>query len=381
MPPKVPTNQTKTNTRRLALVICNGSFPEVPNYLLGPAKDAVLLDATLSDPETCRFAVRCLVDQGLLAVRREIARICADASEEDTLLIYYSGNGFLGEGSLYLMVSDSDRELLHATALDAEFVLAQLRRSSCRKIILLIDCCHAGAFFNNNRGIPDGLYAITSCGAEEICRDTPEGGVFTLALVAGLRGAAADRDGDGKVSIDELHEFIKEHLRSIEAPQMPQKWVWNVPEPIAIANVPRHVFLSYAREDKAAIERLAEALKAEGLSVWIDLEGIRSGNWQKRVTEGLNFARALVVLLTKHSLASDAVKNEIGFAARRGVPILPIQTKDLQENDLPDWYALEFIDLHRHTINMRRYLEGVRALAAAIRTSRRSKIQGVRTGA
>jgi len=186
--------------RRLALLICNGNFPEVPNYkLLGPAKDAKLLKAVLSDAGTCRFNVCSLVDRGLLEVRREIARICADASGSDTLLIYYSGNGFPGhDGSLYLLVADSDGEYPHATALDAEFILSQLRESKCRRIVLVVDGCHAGAFFTHNRGIPNGLYAITSCGADETCVDTPDGGAFTLALCAGLRNAAADTDGDGR---------------------------------------------------------------------------------------------------------------------------------------------------------------------------------------
>jgi uncharacterized caspase-like protein len=155
--------------RRLALLICNGASIGIPDHsLAGPAKDAKLLEAILSDSDTCRFSVCALVDRGLLEVRRELARVCADASERDTLLIYYSGSGFPGQdGSLYLIVADSDREYPQATALDAEFILSQLRNSKCRRIILMIDGCYSGAFFAHNRGIPNGLYAITSCGADE----------------------------------------------------------------------------------------------------------------------------------------------------------------------------------------------------------------------
>jgi hypothetical protein len=138
----------------------------------------------------------------------------------------------------------------------------------------MIDTCHAGSFFNNNRGIPNGLYAITSCGAEELCEETPEGGAFSLALCAGLRDAAADTDGDGLVSIDELHEYVKQKVRADGHEGTPQKWEWNVTEPIFVTTVPRHVFLSYAREDMTEADRLAQALQAEGLAVWIDREGI-----------------------------------------------------------------------------------------------------------
>ena len=255
--------------KRLALLICNGTFPNIPEYqLVGPAKDASTLDGILSDSETCQFQVRKVVDGGLHEVRLEIARICADADVEDTIVIYYSGNGVTGkDGSFYLMVSDTEREYPFATGLDAEFILSQLRDSRCRSV-LLIDGCHSGAFFAQNRGVPNGLYAITSCGAEELCADTQEGGAFTLALAQGLRHAAADGDGDGRVSIDELHEFVKQRLSAQGHQGTPQKWVWNVPEPIYLATAPSPVFLSYAREDTAAAA--ACSCTASGRSVSVD---------------------------------------------------------------------------------------------------------------
>lgn len=354
--------------RRLALLICNGTFDNMPQYRLrGPTKDAELLEAVLSDPETCRFGVSRLLDGKLIEVRREIARLCADATEADTLLIYYSGNGMRGsDGSLYLFVADSDANYPDATALDAEFILSRLRGSKCRRIILIVDGCHAGAFFANNRGIPNGLYAITACAEDELCYDTPEGGAFSLALCAGLRDAAADRDGDGLVSIDELHEYVKRELRERGYGGTPQKWVWNVPEPIFVTAVPRHVFVSYAREDMAEVDRLAAALQARGLPVWIDRKGIRSGNWKERVTDGLRRARAVVVLLTPTSFASEPVRKELGFAAKKRVPIIPVQLGQMPDDQMPDWFTLDYDELHRHVIDAERYEEGVKELTEAI---------------
>lgn len=359
--------------RRLALLICNGAFANIPHYqLAGPAKDAKLLESVLSDQDTCRFSVTTLVDRGLLEVRREIARVCADASEADTLLLYYSGNGLKGaDGSLYLLVTDSDGDYPDATALDADFILSQLRGSRCRRIILIVDGCYAGAFFAHNRGIPNGLYAITACGADEYCSDTPEGGAFSLALCAGLRDGAADRDGDGLVSIDELHEYVKRALLDGGHAGTPQKWVWNVPEPIFVTAVPRHVFLSYAREDMAEVDRLAKGLQAGGLSVWIDRKGVQSGNWKERVTDGLNRARAVVVLLTASSFASAAVRKELTFAAKKNVPIIPVQLAEIPGKLVPDWFTLDYDELHRHVIDAEQYDEGVEGLVSAICNLRR----------
>lgn len=351
------------------MLICNGDFKHMAQYtsLAGPAKDAKLLEAVLSDQETCRFSVTTLVDRGLLEVRREIARICADASDADTLLIYYSGSGLKGtDGSLYLLVSDSDGDYPDATALDSDFILSQLRNSKCRRLILIVDGCYAGAFFAQNRGIPNGLYAITSCGSDEMCADTAEGGAFSLALCAGLRDGAADRDGDGLVSIDELHEYVKRALSEGGYGGTPQKWVWNVPGSIFVTAVPRHVFLSYARDDMAEVDRLAKGLQAGGLSVWIDRKGVQSGNWKERVTDGLNRARAVVVLLTASSFASAAVRKELTFAAKKGVPIIPVQLGEIPDSLVPDWFTLDYDELHRHVIDAKQYDDGLTGLVSAI---------------
>lgn len=365
----------KCEGKRIALLICNGTFSEIPDYHLpGPAKDAQLLDDILSDSETCQFEVRKLVDKGLREVRLEIARVCSRTNNEDTLLIYYSGNGLTGkDGCFYLLVADSEREYPFATALDAEFVLSQLRNSQCRKIVLLIDGCQSGAFFANNRGVPDGLYAITSCGADEMCADTPEGGAFTVALVAGLRNAAADENGDGKVSIDELHDFVKQRLRAEGHEGTPQKWVWNVPEPIYLAITPSPIFFSYAREDIAVADEIVRGLETEGLSVWIDRQDIISGSWKERVTEGLRQARAMIVLLTLNSLSSSAVRKELAFAAKKHVPIIPVQLEDINEDSVPDWYTLDYDELHRHTLDAKNLQNGVKKLATAIRAVRRNE--------
>jgi hypothetical protein len=168
------------------------------------------------------------------------------------------------------------------------------------------------------------------------------------------------------VSIDELHEFVKRKLRADGHLGTPQKWVWNVPEPIFITAVPRHVFLSYAREDMADVDRLAHGLEAAGLSVWIDRKSVQSGNWKERVTHGLNRARAVVVLVTSTSLSSPAVRKELAFAARKNVHIIPVELEPIPDTLVPDWFTLDYDELHRHAIDATRFDEGVQNLVAAI---------------
>ena len=51
----------------------------------------------------------------------------------------------------------------------------------------------------------------------------PQPSIFTKAIAQGLATGEADRDRDGRVSIDELYDYAVEALREQEAPQTPTK--------------------------------------------------------------------------------------------------------------------------------------------------------------
>lgn len=358
--------------RKRALLICNGKFKFRPDELIGVRMDYQTMTEVLGRQDIGDFEVEGLLERGLVEVRTAIARVCRESADEDTLLIYYSGSSFKGDdGNFYLPVADSDKDYPDAGAIDSEFMLSCLRNSRSRRIILLIDGCHSGGFFENNRGIPDGMYAITACAADQSTLDTPNGGMFTQALIEGMQQAATDVDGDGFISIDELHDFVKKKFTDQALDSTPQKWVWNVRDQIHIAKAQARVFLSYCREDVKVAKKLQEALQGNQVPVWLDLEGIRSGDWRDRVTKGLNQARAMVFLMTTTSLKADAVKNELTFAAEKGVPIIPVVAGTLAKIELPDWYLLEYGKVHCHelsgTINKIR----VKGLVQAIRECRR----------
>ena len=351
--------------RRLALLICNGEFPLKPQWNLpGVAKDAEKIRDVLVHPDLCGFEVSTVLNGGLVEVRREIAKLCASAQEHDTVLIYYSGQGACDyEQRLHLLVADSDAEHYLATGLEPNFILDQLRKADCRSVVLVVDACHAGAFFTGNRGIPNGLYAVTSCGTNQIAHETREGGAFSLAVVEGLRGGAADRDGDGRVTIEELHAYVQKRVAAEYSEQTPQKWEWNVPGPIYMTSAQRPVFLSYSRDDSPAAIALKTALEAEGLKIWMDTDSIRSGDWKDRIFEGLDDARAFLLLMTASSLGSEVVKKEVALAARKKVPLIPVQ---IGEPDIPTWFDFDYGHLHRYFLNPEDSAPAVEGLRNAI---------------
>jgi adenylate cyclase len=78
------------------------------------------------------------------------------------------------------------------------------------------------------------------------------------------------------------------------------------------------VFISYAHDDRAVARRVADALKAEQLSVWID-DALRSGEAYDQVIEdAVRGAAAVVVLWSKKSVDSRWVRAEATLADRNG---------------------------------------------------------------
>lgn len=334
------------------MLICNGRFESVWHEIYGVAKDAERLSQALADTARCGFAVECLLDKGLLEVRVAIARACAASGEDDTLFLYYGGVGIVdNEGCLQLPVWDSVEDQLQATSVEAEFVLSQMRASKCRRFVLVVDGCHSGAFFRRNRGIPDGMVAITSCREDEYARDTIEGGTFTTALLHALSDPAADKNHDGVVTVDEAFDYVQAYLAK-EAPEMhPQKWVWNLEDPIPLVRSTLRVFLSYSTKDEPIADRLVCELAQRGIAVWRDVTGVAGGSdWVESILAGLSSSRAVLFLLTQHSADSEWVRRELTFAtSKRKIPILPISAGPV---DPPDWFALQFDNIQRQQFDL-----------------------------
>ncbi len=322
----------ESRPRRIALLIGNARVrnSEGKGYALdlpGIDKDLAGLSEVLGDREYGGFEIVSLMGPTLIEVRREIARVADSLRSEDTLLIYYSGTSTLGRDQLlYLPVSDSDVNFLEATCLDSEYVLSVLRRCNSRRQVLLIDGCHSGAFFVNNRGIPDGFCAITACGANELSYGDADGGFFTRLLVEGLRGATADADGDGVVTTDELFRYVLPRAQTQSSPTTPQMWSWNLPEPIALVHVRQRVFVSYRRADAAVADGLLKRLESAGYGVWLDRSDIGGGSrWREEIEQALQQADAVVFLISQPALESDEVYRELARAIELGKAIVPLR--------------------------------------------------------
>jgi hypothetical protein len=87
----------------------------------------------------------------------------------------------------------------------------------------------------------------------------------------------------------------------------------------------RLTFISYSRANKDFALELARELRSSGFLIWLDQLDIPTGaRWDDEVEKALNQCEIFLVILTPRSIASNNVKDEIGYAIDSNKRILPV---------------------------------------------------------
>ena len=87
----------------------------------------------------------------------------------------------------------------------------------------------------------------------------------------------------------------------------------------------RRIFVSYSRVNKEFVLGLAKELKKSGFPIWLDQLDIPTGaRWDEELEKALRECEMFMVILSPNSIASENVKDEIGYAIEHGKRILPI---------------------------------------------------------
>jgi Caspase domain len=243
---------------RAALVVAAHEF-EDPRFqrLRSPAQDVDALAEVLGDPGIGGFTVQSVVNQPNGVVQRELERFFSTRKPDDLLLVYFSCHGVKDStGRLYFATTNTAFDLLRSTGVPASFVSEQMELTRSKRIVVLLDCCYSGAFLQGFRARGDdsvsvsqlegrGRAVITASRsteyafeADQLTSANAQPSVFTGAVVEGLATGAADRNGDGIVTVDELYDFVYDNVRGKVAGQTPGRWV-NLEGELAVARNPR----------------------------------------------------------------------------------------------------------------------------------------------
>ena len=246
---------------KLALIIGNSHYQD-PNLakLVAPGEDVNDLAVVLRDPEIGGFdRVITLIDETDAVIRLGIEDFFAERKPDDLLVLYFSGHGVRDEqGRLYLAAPNTRANRLRATAIAADFITTEMDRSRSKRQVLVLDCCHSGAFAQGSKaetggsvgtgptfeGTGYGRVVLTATDATQYAWEgdkiigEADNSVFTHYLVQGLQTGEADIDADGRITLDELYDYVYGQVVAKTPKQTPGKWSYKQQGDIVIARNP-----------------------------------------------------------------------------------------------------------------------------------------------
>jgi hypothetical protein len=196
--------------------------------------DAQGLADILKDEERCAYPaeqVRLLTgpaaDRG--AVLSALDTLAQRTDTDSTVVVYFSGHGYqvstAVDDTYFLMPHGYDVNRLKATAIEGAEFTAKLRSLPARRLLMLLDCCHAGGVGEAKAPHVDALtkaplppeavellaegsgrVLIASSREDELSFAGKPYSAFTLALVEALSGVGvAKEDGVVRVADVALH--------------------------------------------------------------------------------------------------------------------------------------------------------------------------------
>ena len=220
--------------RGYALIVGIGSYKNLPAkaQLEFAERDAEAMYSILINPESGNFRAENVhrltgAKATLAALKQELeVWLPSVAREEDRVVIYFAGHGFIQGGRAYLAPHDLDPNNIPATGypMDTLGNVAGARIKAKWKV-LLTDSCHSGAITPDadaqalNRSLLDlsrSMFSLTASRDRERSFESANWGgghgIFTYYVVKGLEGEA-DENGDGIVTADELAEYTRRNVR------------------------------------------------------------------------------------------------------------------------------------------------------------------------
>jgi len=261
---------------KVALLIGVSEYQPGLNPLPAAVKDIAAMREVLEHSDMGGFdQVEVLPNPTLIAMQKAITNLFEKRTATDLVLFYFSGHGVTDElGKFYFTNRETEKNgnrFNKGTAVSAGLIHDLMDNCNSDRQVIILDCCHSGAFPEGMTLRDDGTIkleqqlggkgriVLTSSAALQYSfeRQGEDLAIYTRYLVEGIKTGAADRDEDGFVSVDELHDYVQEKVRQAAPAMQPERYVVRDGEKILLAK-------AVVSDPKRQYRKLVQQYSAEG---------------------------------------------------------------------------------------------------------------------
>ncbi|MDZ8136508.1 MAG: SUMF1/EgtB/PvdO family nonheme iron enzyme [Nostoc sp. DedQUE04] len=262
---------------KVALLIGISEYEPGLNSLPAAVKDVEAMQRVLVNLEMGGFAeadITVLKNPQRQEIEDAIYHLFSSRQKDDLLLFYFSGHGIKDDrGKLYLSTratKTQNGKLVTPSAVAASVLHDNINDSRSQRQVVILDCCFSGAIAQGmsvkDAGIINvqeqlggkGRAILTSSTSTQYSfeQEGSELSIYTRYLVEGIETGAADKDTDGWISIDELHDYASTKVQEAAPAMTPKFYPVEEGHKILLAKSPKDdPRLKYRREVENRINR------------------------------------------------------------------------------------------------------------------------------
>ena len=225
-------------SEKYAFLFGNSTYQDARlNRLNAPEEDIRAFSDVLEDKEIGGFNVTWGAINGPVAVvQTNLTKFLALRKRDDVVLVYFTGHGLLdNQNRLYLALSETNAEYPSIGSMPADWLRESLDFCASERQILILDCCHSGAYIDGRKGADDqiainsktfdrqgyGRYVLAASSKTQSAIEIGGRSEYTRALVDGLRDGIAAH-GKPDISVADLQDYLVEHFSTSVAPMRPE---------------------------------------------------------------------------------------------------------------------------------------------------------------